>query len=258
MTGEREGGWVDGVRSGAEPSAPAMARSSGAMEVRSVAARRRVDRRVLVVGLALSAVVHALVLLTITVEPLEWRVRGEQRAPRAIELPALQAVDLEARRPEPPLLSEREEPVPEVAAPPRVEVELAIAEAQRVPRLSEARAEPTLVDSVPLRASEPVVAVSPPVAGEYEQQVSRWVERQRQYPLAARRRGMEGTAIVRIQLDGDGALLEARLVRDTGHAVLDRAALEMIHRAAPYPRAPYTLASSTIEVFVPIEFTLSR
>lgn len=209
-------------------------------------------------GLGLSAVVHAAVLLTVTVQPLAWGTRVDQSALRAIELPALQAVDLEASRPRRPTMPEREEALVELTTPERVEVELPAVEPLLVPRLAEAYAEPKLADSVVTREPERVVAVASPAAGEYEQQVTRWVERQRQYPLAARQRRMEGTAIVRIQLDGDGALLGALLVRDTGHAVLDRAAMDMIQRAAPYPPVPQMLASSPIEVFVPIQFTLSR
>ena len=47
----------------------------------------------------------------------------------------------------------------------------------------------------------------------------------RYYPEAARRRGIEGTAIVRIEVDARGVVTDARLSRSSGSALLDRHAL---------------------------------
>jgi len=47
----------------------------------------------------------------------------------------------------------------------------------------------------------------------------------RYYPEAARRRGIEGTALVRIEVDRSGLVTEARIARSSGSALLDRHAL---------------------------------
>jgi periplasmic protein TonB len=225
----------------------------------SVSERRGRERRLLLGGLVLSVAIHAAVILTVSVRPLDWTLRSESRTSEAIQLPVLQAVELAPAHPAPAPEREQQEAIPVAASPTPAPTE------REIPMV--AAAVPVLpVEPVPSTVatdSQPVQLTAAPMEdsaerGRYEQDVAHWVERQRNYPLAARQRRLEGTAIVRIQVDGDGALLDARLVRDTGHAMLDRAALDMIHRAAPYPRVPRSLSSAPVEVLVPIQFTLSR
>lgn len=226
----------------------------------SVTERRQRERRLLLGGLALSVAVHAVVILTVSVPPLDWTFRAESRAPEAIQLAVLQAVELAPARPAPPLESAREEALPVVASvsPASTEPDIPAVRTPAIPTLSVEPVRSTItMESQPAPVAA-ALADDSVERGRYEQEIARWVERQRNYPLAARQRRLEGTAIVRIQVDGDGALLDARLVRDTGHAVLDRAALDMIHRAAPYPSVPRSLTSAPVEVLVPIQFTLSR
>jgi TonB family protein len=101
-------------------------------------------------------------------------------------------------------------------------------------------------------------APSAAASGEYEQQIARWVDRHRDHPPAARRRGLEGTAVVRLRLGADGSVLHAQIVRDTGHALLDRAVLGMIERAAPFPGVPPELRGAPVEVLDPIQFAVGR
>lgn len=84
-----------------------------------------------------------------------------------------------------------------------------------------------------------------------------WLRRHQRYPRAARRAGLEGTAHVRFVIDRAGALRETELVASSGHAVLDRAALDLLQRAAPYPALPRRVSAARIELTLPVEYRLS-
>ncbi|WP_156170594.1 energy transducer TonB [Luteimonas sp. FCS-9] len=75
----------------------------------------------------------------------------------------------------------------------------------------------------------------------------------RRYPVAARARGEEGVAIVRLRMDRAGRVLSAVLARSSGSPRLDAAAIETFHRAAPLPSVPDDLPAP-VEIAVPVEF----
>jgi TonB family protein len=47
------------------------------------------------------------------------------------------------------------------------------------------------------------------------------------YPASAIRLGLEGTTVVRIRVDKNGHIYDARIERSSGHIVLDKYALRM-------------------------------
>ncbi|MEE9181119.1 MAG: energy transducer TonB [candidate division NC10 bacterium] len=61
------------------------------------------------------------------------------------------------------------------------------------------------------------------------------IERAKRYPAQARRWGMEGTAEVQFRIAGDGSVQGVMVVKSSGFAILDRASVETIKRAAPFP-----------------------
>lgn len=75
------------------------------------------------------------------------------------------------------------------------------------------------------------------------------------YPLAARRRGHEGTVIVRAEIGSDGGCRQAALKKGSGHPLLDQAAVAAVHqwRFVPAKRGN---AAVTAWVEVPITFKL--
>ncbi|MBB3345529.1 TonB family protein [Luteimonas sp. RC10] len=87
----------------------------------------------------------------------------------------------------------------------------------------------------------------------WEARVMARLARYRHYPTAARTRGEEGVAIVRLRMDRAGRVLSAALARSSGSTRLDAAAIETFHRAAPLPAIPADLPAP-IEIAVPVEF----
>ncbi|MGV8842244.1 MAG: energy transducer TonB family protein [Pseudomonas sp.] len=83
--------------------------------------------------------------------------------------------------------------------------------------------------------------------------------RYKRYPNAARRRGAEGTSLVRFSLDGAGKVLSVSLAKSSGNAALDRATLAMIRRAQPLPAPPAELLKGgSLEVIAPFVYALER
>jgi protein TonB len=71
------------------------------------------------------------------------------------------------------------------------------------------------------------------------------------YPRAARLRGAEGTALLRVRIGPDGRVAELDLERSSGHADLDRAALRAVARWRFEP-----VGASGTWVRIPVEFRL--
>lgn len=69
------------------------------------------------------------------------------------------------------------------------------------------------------------------------------------YPYIARKRRTEGTALVEFRINQKGVPEDFRIVRSSGHSILDTAAKETVIKASPFPAA-----GSTIEI--PITFLL--
>lgn len=63
------------------------------------------------------------------------------------------------------------------------------------------------------------------------------------FPNEARRRGMSGNPVVEVALAADGRLAEARVLRSSGHAELDQAAIDILRLAAPFEAFPADLAA---------------
>jgi len=69
------------------------------------------------------------------------------------------------------------------------------------------------------------------------------------YPPEAIAKGLEGEAILMLRFDADGALIDARIAKSSGHVILDEAAVRAI-RAMP------RFASGPREMLFPVTFAL--
>jgi periplasmic protein TonB len=72
------------------------------------------------------------------------------------------------------------------------------------------------------------------------------------YPATARRMGWEGKVVVAFQLLSDGSVRDVRVVQGSGHAVLDRGAIDAVRNASPFPRSP-----AEAEVITPVVYQLT-
>ena len=90
----------------------------------------------------------------------------------------------------------------------------------------------------------------------YEARLGAWLNRHKRYPLRARQRRQEGTALLRFTVDRNGTVIDYSLQESSGSALLDRAVLALIKRAQPLPAIPDLIGRNSFEVVVPIQFEL--
>jgi protein TonB len=69
-------------------------------------------------------------------------------------------------------------------------------------------------------------------------------------------RRQEGAGVLRFRIDDRGRLLDYALERSAGHDALDEEILAMIRRAAPLPPIPDALHVSSLELVLPVTFSL--
>ncbi len=98
----------------------------------------------------------------------------------------------------------------------------------------------------------------------YEDSVLSLLRRNKRYPQAARRNGIEGQALLRLRLAQTGEVVEHSLTKSSGSSLLDDEVLALVQRSAPFPPFPHDLNESaahlggTIEFVVPIRFSLTQ
>ena len=78
------------------------------------------------------------------------------------------------------------------------------------------------------------------------------------YPRIARKRGYEGKPVVSFILRQDGELAKLTIIKPSLYTTLDRAALEAVRRAVPYPPFPKLLNRSSIRFQLPISYILDK
>ncbi len=119
-----------------------------------------------------------------------------------------------------------------------------------------AQAGPVDVSLDPPASSEPEIDVDAMMRG-YVGRVGRAVHREFRYPRAAARAGVEGRVLVEIVVDDQGRIVSSRVLRSSGHAVLDRAALKAVASIAKVPAPPTELRWSRRPMQVPFVYRLS-
>lgn len=83
------------------------------------------------------------------------------------------------------------------------------------------------------------------------------IERNKDYPVMARRGRMEGTVMVRCVLARDGSIRQSGMVRSSGSSLLDNAAVRAVRRVGQFPPLPPNLQGEEFAFEVPITFRLS-
>jgi protein TonB len=78
---------------------------------------------------------------------------------------------------------------------------------------------------------------------KYANYMSEWVKKVERvgnlnYPDEARRAGISGKLLMDVALNADGTVREIRVLRPSGHPVIDEAATRIVELAAPFPPFP--------------------
>jgi protein TonB len=125
-----------------------------------------------------------------------------------------------------------------------------VQEAKLVPQ---AVGEPTETKQVPVRSA-------PATKADYGWLVEAlWgrVEQLKHYPHLARLNRWEGKVVLRAVIKDDGELLSVDIISSSGHAILDRDAVEILRKASPL-HLKHPLGKPQVMVQVPISYSLHR
>ena len=208
-------------------------------------------------------------------DPLPVAVAGESRsvvAPTLLPLPL--PLPLPDPEPEPEtaaaLEPPKEQPLADFAPPPPAELPLPDFSAPSPPppkqeaKPEPKRAAPVVARPAPVPGRPAAAAPAPPAASAsapaaaaapsapatvvpgWNALLAAWLAANRRYPDEARRRHEEGEVTVRFTVAGDGRVLEAALVKGSGVASLDAAAVRLL-QGATLP-APGIEATRTVRI----------
>jgi len=82
------------------------------------------------------------------------------------------------------------------------------------------------------------------------------IEKNKEYPFAARKRGLEGKVVLEFALNIKGELVSLKIKRSSGYAILDKAAIKAVKNATPFPPLPQEICSRQILINLPVCFCL--
>ncbi|MEJ8474374.1 energy transducer TonB family protein [Roseibium algae] len=88
----------------------------------------------------------------------------------------------------------------------------------------------------------------------YKGKVRRKLKRSLRYPRAAQRKRITGVAVVSFTLDSAGRASRIRIVRSSGSALLDKAALDTARRASPFGNFPPEYGKKSWPFTIPLSF----
>ena len=111
-------------------------------------------------------------------------------------------------------------------------------------------------DVIQKSPSPEALAASSSAKATWHSRLIAHMERHKRYPRSARVRHQEGVSRIRIILDRNGNVLRCMLSGSSGYESLDTATLEMVARAAPFPKMPPEILGESQELVVPVEYSI--
>lgn len=93
---------------------------------------------------------------------------------------------------------------------------------------------------------------------DYSRTVRALIERRKEYPLAARKLGIQGSVIVSFSLDRRGELQGVSLAKSSGNSMLDNAGIRAVRGVGSFPPPPgHAMRGEVISFRIPVRFNLA-
>ena len=92
----------------------------------------------------------------------------------------------------------------------------------------------------------------------YIAKLSRWTFPFVQYPKSARRKGQEGSLVLKVVISRNGKVTDISVAQESGFLALDNAAITAVKKASPYPQMPEDIRGDSFSFSVPIAFSLKE
>ncbi len=90
----------------------------------------------------------------------------------------------------------------------------------------------------------------------YLEHIKNKIENVWAYPTEAARTGQQGTLLILFTINKNGDLIRLKLVRSSGYPLLDRAALQAIRDASPFPPLPKRFNLDILNIYATFEYDL--
>lgn len=108
-------------------------------------------------------------------------------------------------------------------------------------------------------AAAPAPGKPEEIVQRYEQAISIWFSQHKVYPEEAKRRRIEGDAVVRVRINRQGRILYYVIDKSSGDAFIDHAVMAMVRSSDPAPAVPENYPEGDeFEFLVPVSFTLEK
>jgi TonB family protein len=91
----------------------------------------------------------------------------------------------------------------------------------------------------------------------FSSSIWRKIAKSKFYPDIAQRQGWEGKPVVEFQVGKNGDLLAYSVAEASPHEILNKAAIDAVKKASPYPKIPESLNLDSIRFKIPITFKLN-
>jgi len=98
----------------------------------------------------------------------------------------------------------------------------------------------------------------PLVRHAYYDQIRKKVANHQSYPRVARLQGLQGKVLVSFLLSKEGLIIESKVETSSGYEILDRAALEAVRSAQPYPPFPASFPPQPLCVEISLVYDLKE
>ncbi len=82
------------------------------------------------------------------------------------------------------------------------------------------------------------------------------LQRAKRYPSGAQSRREQGVVTLNFTLSRGGSVLARSIARSSGNSELDQEVLAMVARASPFPQFPPGMTQSSVNLSVPVRFSL--
>jgi len=97
---------------------------------------------------------------------------------------------------------------------------------------------------------------APRIESSWQTGLVRHLQQYKRYPSGAQSRGEEGVVLLSFSVDRTGHVLAHQIVHGSGHPELDAEVMSMIERAEPLPPFPPSMTEPSLDLTVPIRFSL--
>jgi len=164
--------------------------------------------------------------------------------------PTMQQAD--AAPPEPPKVEEKQEEPVVQPPPPQQQADVTLPKAEKEVEEPKPVPEPPAPETRAPPKSDHVGEFSQAGSNAYNALVFGHLQKFKRYPSAAR--GKVGTVVVRFMLNRAGEVTDSAVTKSSGNDVLDHEAIEILHRASPFPAFPAAKPGAQDTYIAPVSF----